>query len=179
MDDSDVAYIGNGNPKFIGGFSNNLYFKGFSLNLFFQYSYGNDIYNANRISFEGSVYRTDNQYKSYVNRWTPTNPTNENYRAGGGDIQNQGYFHSKVVEDGSYLRLKTLEFGYSIPSKLIQKFYLSNLSLNVAAQNVVTWTKYSGMDPEVSARGNVLTPGFDFSSYPRSPTFVFALKGAF
>lgn len=179
MDNADVAYIGNGNPAFIGGFSNNLYFKGFSLNLFFQYSYGNDIYNANRISFEGSVYKIDNQYKSYVNRWTPTNPTNENYRAGGGDIQNQGFFHSKVVEDGSYLRLKTLEFGYSIPSKLIQKFYLSNLSLNLAAQNVITWTNYSGMDPEVSTRGNVLTPGFDFSSYPRSPTFVFALKAAF
>lgn len=179
MDDSDVAYIGDGNPKHIGGFSNNLFYKGFSLNVFFQWSYGNDVYNANRISFEGSVYHTDNQYKSYVNRWTPTNPTNENYRATGGDIQNRGFHSSKVVEDGSFLRLKTLEFGYTVPSKLIKQFYLSNLSLNIAAQNVVTWTNYSGLDPEVSTRSSVLTPGFDFSSYPRSPTFVFALKAAF
>lgn len=179
MDNADVAYIGNGNPKHIGGFSNNIQYKGFGLNVFFQWSSGNDIYNANRIAFEGSVHRRDNQYKSYVNRWTPTNPTNENYRATGGDIQNRGFHSSKVVEDGSFLRLKTLEFGYTVPSKLIKQFYLSNLSLNIAAQNVVTWTNYSGLDPEVSTRNSVLTPGFDFSAYPRSPTVVFALKAAF
>lgn len=179
MSDADVTIIGRGQPIHTGGFTNNFTYKGFTLSAFFQWSYGNDIYNANRLIFEGNgvLYANTNQFASYANRWTPENPTNENFRARGqGPI---GFHNSKVVEDGSYLRFKTLSLSYSIPAKYIKKAYLSSLSLNFSAQNVAVWTNYSGMDPEVSVRNSALTPGFDYSSYPKSPTYVFGVNMAF
>ena len=179
VNNADVTFIGRGQPIHTGGFSNNFSYKGLSLNIFFQWSYGNDIYNANRLTLEGNcnLLSSINQFASYVNRWSPENQTNANYRTGGqGPL---GVFSSRVVEDGSYLRLKTLALSYSIPSQYIKKMYLSNLILNIAVQNLATWTKYTGMDPEVSARNNVLTPGFDYSTYPTSPAIVFGLKAAF
>ncbi|WP_423129384.1 SusC/RagA family TonB-linked outer membrane protein [Gaoshiqia sp. Z1-71] len=179
VSDADVTFIGRGQPIHTGGFTNNFTYKGFTLSAFFQWSYGNDIYNANRLIFEGNgvLYANTNQFASYANRWTPENPTNENFRARGqGPI---GFHNSKVVEDGSYLRFKTLSLSYSIPAKYIKKAYLSSLSLNFSAQNVAVWTNYSGMDPEVSVRNSALTPGFDYSSYPKSPTYVFGVNMAF
>ncbi|WP_276347618.1 TonB-dependent receptor [Daejeonella sp. JGW-45] len=179
MSEADFAIIGRGQPIHTGGFSNNFNYKAFSLNVFLQWSYGNDIYNANRLLLEGNSngYANINQFASYVNRWTPDNQTNENYRTRGqGPI---GFFSSRVVEDGSYLRLKTVALNYNVPSRLIKKAYLSGLSINVAAQNLWTLTDYSGMDPEVSTRNNVLTPGYDYSSYPKSPTVAFGIKASF
>ena len=179
MTNADVTFIGRGQPIHTGGFSNNFAYKGFDLNVFLQWSYGNDIYNANRLLLEGNSngYANINQFASYVNRWSPENPTNANYRTRGqGPI---GFHSSRVVEDGSFLRLKTVSLNYSIPERFIKRAYLSSLSLNVSAQNLVTWTKYTGMDPEVSTRSDVLTPGYDYSSYPKSPTILFGIKGSF
>ncbi len=179
MTDADITFIGRGQPIHTGGFSNNFSYMGFSLNVFFNWSYGNDIYNANRLLLEGNSnrYHLINQFASYANRWSPENQTNENYRTKGqGPIGNHS---SRVVEDGSFLRLKTVTLSYSLPKNIIKKLYLSDLSLNVSGQNLYTWTKYSGMDPEVSTRNNVLTPGYDYSSYPKSPAIVFGLTGSF
>jgi hypothetical protein len=179
MTDADITYIGRGQAIHTGGFSNNFSYKGFNLNVFFQWSYGNDIYNANRLLLEGNSngWSLTNQFASYANRWSPDNQTNANYRTRGmGPI---GFHSSRVVEDGSFMRLKTVALSYNIPTNLIKKFYLSSLSVDVSAQNLATWTNYSGMDPEVSARNNVLSPGYDYSSYPRSPAIVFGIKGAF
>ena len=137
------------------------------------------MYNANRLLLEGNSngFANINQFASYANRWSPENQTNANYRTRGqGPI---GFFSSRVVEDGSFLRLKTVALNYVIPARYIKRAYLSNLSLNVSAQNLATWTNYSGMDPEVSVRNNVLTPGFDYSSYPKSPMVAFGLKASF
>ncbi|MBC7757979.1 MAG: SusC/RagA family TonB-linked outer membrane protein, partial [Phormidesmis sp. FL-bin-119] len=179
MNGADVTFIGRGQPIHTGGFSNNFTYKAFSLNVFLQWSYGNDLYNANRLLLEGNSngFANINQFASYSNRWSPENQTNENYRTRGqGPI---GVFSSRVVEDGSYLRLKTVSFSYAIPPRFIKRAYLSNLSLNIAAQNLATWTKYTGMDPEVSTRGNILTPGYDFSAYPQGRTLVIGLRAAF
>jgi TonB-linked SusC/RagA family outer membrane protein len=176
---NDITYIGRGQPIHIGGFSNNFTYKGFTVNAFFQWSYGNNIYNANRLLLEGNSngWHIINQFASYANRWSPDNQTNSNYRTRGqGPI---GFHSSRVVEDGSFLRFKTLTLNYALPVNLIKKLYLSELSLNVSAQNLATWDNYSGMDPEVSTRNNVLSPGYDYSSYPKSPAIVFGLKGAF
>jgi TonB-linked SusC/RagA family outer membrane protein len=175
----DKTIIGRGLPVHYGGFVNNLSFKGFSLNVFFQWSYGNNIYNANRITFEGNTNgrRNMNQFASYVNRWTPENQTNEHFRAGGEGVI--GYHSTKYLEDGSYLRLKTLSLDYSIPSRILRRAYMSGLSLNVAMQNLFTWTKYTGLDPEVSTRNSVLTPGYDYSAYPQARTITFGLKANF
>lgn len=179
MNDADLTFIGRGQPIHTGGFSNNFTHKAFNLNVFFQWSYGNDIYNANRLIMEGNSngWANANQFASYSNRWSPENPTNENYRTRGqGPI---GFHSSRVVEDGSFLRMKTVSLNYNLPAKLIKTAYLSNLSVNVSAQNLITWTNYSGMDPEVSTRNDTLTPGFDYSSYPRSPTIAFGIKAGF
>lgn len=179
VDDNDLTIIGRGQPIHIGGFANNFGYKGFSLNVFFQWSYGNHIYNANRLAMEGNSngFAQMNQFATYINRWSPENQTNENYRTRGqGPI---GFYSSRVVEDGSYLRLKTLSLDYSLPARLIRGAYLNNLTLTVAAQNLITWTRYSGMDPEVSILNSVLSPGFDFSSYPQARTITFGLKAGF
>jgi len=176
---ADLTIIGRGQPIHTGGFSNEFAYKGFNLNLFFQWSYGNNIYNGNRLLLEGNSngFAYINQYASYANRWSPDNQTNENYRTRGQGFI--GYYSSKNIEDGSYLRLKTLSLAYSLPVKLIRKLYLSNLTIDVAAQNLLTWTKYSGLDPEVSTLNNVLQPGWDYSGYPQARTIVFGLKAAF
>ena len=179
INDFDLTTIGRGQPIHTGGFSNSFTYKGLSLNVFFQWSYGNNIFNANRLALEGnSNGRANvNQFASYENRWTPENQTNENYRTRGqGPI---GFYSSKNVEDGSYLRLKTLSLDYSIPSAVIEKLKINNLTLSLAAQNILTWTKYTGMDPEVSVLNQVLSPGYDFSSYPQARTITFGLKAAF
>lgn len=177
VDVNDKTIIGRGQPIFVGGFANNLSFGPFSLHVFFQGSYGNDIYNANRLSLEGnSNGRANmNQFASYANRWSPENPTNENYRTRGqGPI---GVHSSRVVEDGSFLRLKTVSLTYSLPAPVLQKLrYFSSLSVNISSQNLYTWTSYSGLDPEVSTRNPILTPGFDFSAYPQARTLVFGIK---
>lgn len=179
IDDNDLTTIGRGQPIHTGGFNNNLRYKNFSLNVFFQWSYGNNIYNANRLALEGNSNGRAlvNQFASYANRWTPENPTNENYRTRGqGPI---GFYSSKQVEDGSYLRLKTVSLDYSLPKAWISKAYLRDLTLTVAAQNLLTWTKYSGLDPEVSVLNAVLAPGFDFSGYPQVKTISFGVKAGF
>ena len=179
INDNDLTVIGRGQPIHIGGFTNDFYYKGFSLNLFLQWSYGNNIFNANRLPLEGNSNGRHlvNQFASYVNRWTPENPTNENFRTRGqGPI---GFYSSKTVEDGSYLRLKTLHFAYSIPSSIIEKVALQNLTFSVAAQNLITWTRYSGLDPEVSNLNPVLSPGYDFSGYPQARTVTFGIKAIF
>ena len=147
--------------------------------MFLQWSYGNDIFNANRLPLEGNSNGRHlvNQYASYVNRWSAENPTNENFRTRGqGPI---GFYSSKTVEDGSYLRLKTLNFGYSLPTSIIEKAALQSLTFSVAAQNLFTWTRYSGLDPEVSTLNPVLSPGYDFSGYPQATTVTFGVKAVF
>ena len=178
VNSEDRAIIGSPVPKHIGGFVNNFMYKNFDLNVFFQWSYGNQILNANRYFLEGNILQTAgmNQFASYIDRWSPENPTNKNHRAGG---QGPIAYSSRVIEDGSYLRLKTLSLGYNIPASVIKKMKISQIRIHASANNLVTWTNYSGMDPEVSVRNSVLSPGFDFSSYPRGRTITFGLNAAF
>lgn len=179
IDQNDQTAIGRSAPKHIGGFLNNLNYKAFDLSVLFQWSYGNQIYNANRMWFEGNYQNTMglNQYASYNNRWTPENRSNELFKTGGAgpaDMQS-----NRVLEDGSYLRLKTISLGYSIPKKSIKALYLSQLTLRVSAQNLFTITKYSGLDPEVSVRHSALTAGFDYAAYPQARTISLGLHATF
>ncbi|WP_353136698.1 hypothetical protein, partial [Pseudopedobacter sp.] len=90
-----------------------------------------------------------------------------------------GYYSNRTLEDGSFLRLKTVNLSYSLPRLWLKRMNLKSLELSVAAQNIYTWTNYSGMDPEVSLRNSALTPGFDFSVYPIAKTLVFGLRTNF
>lgn len=180
INSNDMTVIGRSLPIHIGGFNNNFTYKNFDLNVFFQWSYGNQVYNANRLIFDGNgIKALDlNQYASYSDRWTPENPSNTNFRTGGQGPQ--GIHSSRVLEDASFLRLKTVALAYSLPKSIIKSMYLNELKLNIAAQNLITWTKYSGMDPEVSVRSSIpTTPGFDYSAYPMARTIVFGINATF
>ncbi|MFP5039348.1 SusC/RagA family TonB-linked outer membrane protein [Parasediminibacterium sp. JCM 36343] len=187
---SDYTVIGNPYPIHFGGVTNNFIYKDFDLNIFMQWSYGNQIMNANRMKFEGgnsgpatSDPKTgninNNMFATYANRWTPTNPSNDYYRVNaqtGGTRQ----YTSRIIEDGSYLRVKTVAFGYTIPSNIIRRIGISSVRMYLSAQNLFTFTHYTGTDPEVSTlSGNNLTPGFDFSPYPRTKVVTFGVNVKF
>ena len=111
-------------------------------------------------------------FASFANRWTPENQTNELYRIGG---QGPAVYSSRTIEDGSFLKLKTVSLSYSFP-KLNWK-HIGGLRLYVTGQNLLTWTKYRGYDPEVSYRGaSTLEAGEDFGGYPQARTFMFGIK---
>ena len=178
IDSNDRTIIGRGLSVHTGGFTNNFTYKGFDLSIFFQWSYGNDIMNANRLFFENVDGKRElNQFASYANRWTSDNPDSDIPAA-----TNSGsnkVISSRIIEDGSFLRLKTATLGYTLPKAKITKAGLSNVRFYLAAQNLWTWTSYSGYDPEVSVRNSALTPGLDFSSYPRSLSVSFGVNLAF
>ena len=178
VNDQDMVIIGRATPIHTGGFNNNFTYKGLSLNIFFQWSYGNDIMNANRIIFEGNYNgKNINQFRSYVDHWTPENPTSRNFRPGGQGPR--GVYSSRTIEDGSFLRLKTVQLSYTLPEKWVRRIHLHNVQIFVSGQNLWTWTRYSGLDPEVSTRNSALTPGYDYSAYARNRTYMAGLKIAF
>jgi TonB-linked SusC/RagA family outer membrane protein len=167
---SDYTVIGRSLPIHYGGFGNNFNYKNFDLNIFLQWSYGNNIQNANRMLFEGgSTSQNLNMYATEVNRWTPTNTQTNIPRIGG---YYMGGYSSRTVEDGSYLRLKTASLGYNFSKSALAKCKIQSLRVFASAQNLWTWTKYSGLDPEVNVYPSVLTGGFDYSPYPRARTFA-------
>lgn len=180
VDDNDMTVIGNGNPVHTGGFTNVFRYKNLDLSFLLQWSYGNDVYNANRLLFDGNAMKSKdiNQYATYNERWTPDNPSNKYYRTGGEGPA--GRHSSRVVEDASYLRLKTLTVGYSFSRRFLNKLRIKECRVSFSANNLLTLTGYSGMDPEVSTRGrSPLTPGFDYSAYPVARTFVFGVQMTF
>lgn len=179
INSDDRTMIGRGTPIHTGGFTNNFEYKGFDLNIFFQWSYGNDIINANRLFFESGFQkkRELNQYASYADRWTPENPDSD-IPAATNSASNL-VISSRVVEDGSFLRLKSVTLGYNIPQTFLSRYKISNARVYVAAQNLWTWTSYSGYDPEVSIRDSALTPGLDYSSYPRALNISFGINLGF
>jgi TonB-linked SusC/RagA family outer membrane protein len=177
VDANDQTYIGNPIPLHIGGFSNNFKYYNFDLNIFFQWSYGNDILNANRIVFEGAEARNYlNMFKSFENRWTPDNTDTDIPAAG---VSSPNVYSTRIIEDGSFLRLKTVALGYTLPSAVLKRIRIKTIRVYAAAQNLATWTNYSGVDPEVSVRNSALTPGFDWSAYPKARTITLGLNVTF
>ncbi len=178
--EGDKTIIGRPYAKHNGGFSNNFNYKGFDLNIFMQWSYGNDIINANRILFESSYKYGYNQYATYANRWSPENPDSDMPGVAAGKGSSLKAYSTRIIEDGSFLRLKTVSLGYNFtPAALRKTGFFKTARVYMAAQNLYTWTNYSGYDPEVSVRNSALTPGFDFSAYPRARTVTFGINTTF
>lgn len=193
VDVNDQTIIGNANPKHTGGFVINANAYGFDLMAAFNWSYGNDIYNANKIEFSTSTQNT--QYRNLATtmaagtRWTNVNASgqlvtdpaeltalNANTSMWSPNMKNY-VFSDWAVEDGSFLRLNTLSLGYSLPKVVIDNLGISRLRFYTTCNNVFVITNYSGPDPEVSTRrATPLTPGVDSSAYPRSRQFVFGLN---
>ncbi|MGP1610889.1 MAG: SusC/RagA family TonB-linked outer membrane protein [Candidatus Cryptobacteroides sp.] len=170
IDDNDRTIIGCGQPLHTGGFGNTFYYKGFDLNFFMQWSYGNSALNANRLIFENGSRLNLNQFNTYNNRFDETNNPNSDIPrlfANGMDV-----YSSRVVEDASFLRLRNITLGYTMPARFMKRLRIDNARVYFTAENIWTLTNYSGPDPEVSTRNSVLTPGFDWSAYPRAFGFT-------
>ncbi len=174
FDPGDRTIIGDANPDFTFGLTNNLTFKRFDLNVFIQGSYGNDIYNATRIDLEG-MFDSKNQSVSVLNRWTPENTITDIPKAGAGVINVRN--SSRFVEDGTYARLKSLTLSYRLLDKGSKFKGINKLSIYVTGQNLLTLTNYSGFDPEVNAFGNSATEmGIDYGTYPQSRALIFGIN---
>ncbi|AOW09328.1 SusC/RagA family TonB-linked outer membrane protein [Flavobacterium gilvum] len=165
----DKHDLGSSQPKFVGSFSNTLAYKNFDLQFSFQGAYGGKIFNALNQQLEISTLGT-NANATLLDRWTPTNPSNEIPRATSSPL---GIVSERYVEDASFLRLKLITFGFTFPKSVSTKLKLQSIKFYVSAENLVTWTKYTGYDPEVSSyEQNNLYPGIDFGAYPNSKTFI-------
>ena len=171
VNQNDMVVIGRCAPIHTGGFNNDFSWRNFNLNIFFQWSYGNQIMNANRIFMEGNYANKNiNQFASYKDHWTFENQDSRNFRVGGQGPR--GVYSSRTIEDGSFLRLKTVQLSYTLPRRLTSRLKMESVSVSIAGQNLWTWTAYSGLDPEVSTRHTTLTPGFDYSAYARNRVFT-------
>jgi TonB-linked SusC/RagA family outer membrane protein len=174
----DQTYIGNPNPDFTYGLNNTLSFKGFDLNVFLQGSQGNDVYNLNRYYTEGGIYGSSNASTLALERWTGPNTSNYVPRAVAGDPNQNLRISSHYVENGSYMRIKLLTFGYTLPKDLFAKLVaVQRVRVYVSAQNLLTVTKYKGFDPELGNQGGSF--GVDRGIYPQSRVLLAGLNIGF
>jgi TonB-linked SusC/RagA family outer membrane protein len=179
IDSNDKQIIGNAQPKFTGGFSNDFSYKNFSLNVFFQFSYGNDIY-SNLNMMRNWVFAYNNVSTDALNRWKKQGDVTNFPRPIRNDPLGNEYnrVSSRWVEDGSYLRLKNVRFSYDVPKDIVSKIKLSGIQAYITGENLITWTHYSAYDPDVSSYSGTQL-GIDDGSYPQSRTFIFGLNVQF
>lgn len=172
----DRTLIGNAQPKFQGGITNTLSYLNFDLSFFFQGTYGNKLFNQNKQQLE-LLTGQQNASVTALERWTPTNPTNVIQRA----FEDPAPVNtSRYVEDASFLRLKNVTLGYNLPKAIASKIHASQVKVYLSAANLLTWTKYTGFDPEVSRNEqSTLTQGIDYSVYPGSKSFLGGLSISF
>jgi TonB-linked SusC/RagA family outer membrane protein len=172
IDEYDRVVLGNAQPKFFGGFTNTFAWKGFDLNIFMTFSYGNKIYNATKSGLE-DLTGWRNQDRVVLNRWTETNQNTHIPRAV--DVKTTSRSWDYLVEDGSYLRIQNINLGYSIPQKVLEwTRTVRTARLYVSLQNFFTFTRYSGLDPEVSRYGQTnVALGYDQNGYPMSKSVLF------
>ena len=176
IDPGDRTTIGCAQPDFIYGMTNTFSYKGFSLSVFLQGSQGNDIFNASRIDMEGMIdFR--NQSTAVLDRWKRPGMITDIPRVG--NVENI-HNSTRFVEDGSYLRLKTITLSYDFQPKWLKKISLSKLQAYVTGQNLLTFTNYKGYDPEVNAYGSdAVAQGVDYGTYPQSKAVIFGLNVEF
>ena len=196
IDNNDITLLGNVQPLFTGGFSISAYWKGFDFASNFTYSYGNKVYNANKVDFStirGVSGQNVIAAMSPDNRWTNVDwGTGELYTnldklaaANEGKTMWAPYNTKRIcqsyaLEDASFLRLATITLGYTIPENVTQKYRLNKVRVYVTANNVFCLTPYSGYDPEVDTRTSTpLTPNVDYSAYPKSHSWVAGINLTF
>ena len=163
--------IGNAQPDFYGGFTNKFSYKGFDLSIFFHFMYGNKVLNFTNAGLvnAGEDIET-NQSVIALRRWRQEGDITDVPRYELGNTYNN-YHSSRFLEDGSFLRLKNVSFGYTLPPRWIEKLKLQNVRVFVSGANLWTLTRYSGVDPEVSTLdGSTSAQGIDFYTLPQVKT---------
>ena len=172
INDLDRAFTGNPNPTFIFAMNNSFTYKGFDLSLFLQGVAGNKILNANRIYTE-AMSVAQNQTTETLNRWTGEGTSNEMPRAVFNDPNKNSRPSDRYVENGSFLRIKNLTLGYTLPASLTEKAHISSVRVYAAGLNLYTFTRYTGFDPEVG------TSGIDNNVYPVTATYSLGINIGF
>ncbi len=197
IDNNDQTFIGNPEPKFTWGFGNTFSYKGLDLSIQLSGSYGNDVMNLTRRAIENTG-TTSNALKTILNaaklemidpdgpdnyrNWKVTNPDATNLpRVSTSSASNGNYrISDNYIEDGSYIRLQNISISYTFPKKWMRKIKVDNLKIYCNLQNVYTWTKYEGYDPEVgSLYGDALKNGIDYGRYPSPKIYTVGLNLAF
>jgi TonB-linked SusC/RagA family outer membrane protein len=180
LDDKDKTMIGNPIPKFYYGFNVGMEYKGIDLSATFEGTSGNSIFNAMRY-FTYSESDVTQKSVDVLNYWTPTNTNTTMPRLNGNDKNDNLRISDRYVEDGSYLRLKTLQLGYRLPQEIAKKIYMSGLRVFVSGENLMTITKYSGPDPEIGqiSTSNTLSRGVDIGTYPQAKTVTAGINITF
>lgn len=171
INDKDRTFIGNPNPDFTFSLNNTFSYKNFDLTVFFQGVYGNEIFNANRMYTESMSIIT-NQTVNTLNRWTAEGSSNVMPRAIYGDPNNNARVSDRYVEDGSYIKLKNVSLGYTFPKDVFGE-KIKNAKIYLSGQNILTFTNYSGIDPEVPVTG------IDNAVYPVTSIYSLGLNLTF
>lgn len=180
LDANDRTVIGNNQPKFTYGFTNNFTYKGFELNIVCNGIQGGKILNLSR-RFIDNLEGGQNNLTTVLDRWrSPSQPGNGiEPRANSRSTGQNNAISSRWVEDGSFLRIQNITFGYQIPQSILNKARLQSGRIYISAQNLKTWSKYLGYNPEVSGYEGALTGGVDYGSYPLAKTFIVGLNLGF
>ena len=176
INDADRVVLGSAHPKFTSGFTNTFSWKGFDLSILLQGSYGNKLYNALRSHLEITT-TNDNVLGGFRDRWTPEKQSSEYPRA---TNTPNAVVSDRLVEDASYLKLKNLSLGYTLPGNLVKRAGIEKIRLFASGQNLLTFTKYSGYDPEANTyEQNSLYQGVDFGVYPSSKGWLAGIELTF
>ncbi|HMK27673.1 MAG TPA: TonB-dependent receptor [Chitinophagaceae bacterium] len=200
---NDRTIIGDPTPKFTGGLSQQFNYKNWDMSIFVNFCYGNDIYNANKIELTNGYSNNSNMLDIMQGRWKVVTATGQTAVWVNGanvlgippdqlaamnanatiwqPLKSAGAFypHSWAIEDGSFLRFNNVTLGYNFPVQKLAGTMLSKIRFYFTANNFAILTSYSGYDPEVSVRSNPLTPGLDYSAYPKSRSFIFGINATF
>ena len=175
INELDIVYLGNSNPKLIGGFGFNFYYKRWTLKTNFNFRYGNKILNRSRMNLE-KMHGHENQSKAVNWRWRKDGDITTIPRA----LYDTGYNwlgSDRFIENGSYCRLQYMQLSYSLTPQWLKNYGLSQLSLAASANNVFCWTKYSGVDPEIGYGSLGISE--DNSKTPRSKSFTLSVTVGF
>jgi TonB-linked SusC/RagA family outer membrane protein len=177
----DRTFLGSYIPKYSYALNYSAGYKNFDLSLFFQGVQGNKIFNGTRVLREGMV-RLFGAGEEVLNAWTPSNTHTDIPRAISGDPNQNARVSSRWIENGSYLRLKNIIIGYTLPATLLRTVTggaVSSFRCYVSSQNLLTFTGYKGWDPEIGSKNSTLTNGIDYGQYPAARSFQFGLQVGF
>ena len=184
INDSDRAFLGSAIPKYTFGATINLEYRNFDLSAFFQGQYGNKIYSQVNMDIEG-FYRAFNvTQRVYDEHWHGEATSNSMPRVSFKGAGNNKYPSSRFLEDGSYVRLKNVQVGYTIPNKIVSRYHIKSLRIYVTGQNLWTLTNYTGLDPEMHVSDNVrrdtyggdVGAGIDWGTYPSARSYIVGLN---
>lgn len=175
LDEGDKSYVGSPQPTYFGGINNDFSYGNFSVNVFVNFSGGNKLYNSMR-NLNARAVPFNQQLAEVADFWTPANPTNKVPRPsqGGNTTVLATKISTRFLEDASFVRLKNVSLVYNIPSRSLERLKIQGARISLTGTNLITWTKYTGLDPESASQGGLTSGGLDLTPYP--PTRFYTLS---